>query len=303
MGILQRTSSTNYRRQGVITQTAINVILIVVSFIFLLPLLLVISSSLTDEVTLARTGFALIPEKISFDAYNFIRMDPGRIVRAYSVTLTTTTIGTIVGLLVMSMLAYALSRQDFAWRKPLSFFVIFTMLFHGGLIPTYILVTQTLHLKDSLLALILPYLVIPWYVFLLRTYFITLPKELIESAKIDGASEWRVFFQIVIPLSTPALATVGLFCILMYWNDWWLPLLYIDNPDKYPLQYLLYAIQRSAEFLTTGEASAMLQTIQLPVQSMRMAMAVVAMGPIAIAFLLLQRYFVRGMLVGSLKGE
>jgi putative aldouronate transport system permease protein len=303
MGILQRTSSANYRRRGAITQITINIILIVVSFIFLLPLLLVISSSLTDEVTLARTGFSLIPEKISLDAYNFIRMDPGRIVRAYSVTLTTTTIGTICGLLVMSMLAYALSRQDFAWRKPLSFFVIFTMLFQGGLIPTYILVTQTLHLKDSLLALILPYLVIPWFVFLLRTYFITLPKELIESAKIDGASEWRVFFQIVIPLSTPALATVGLFCILMYWNDWWLPLLYIDSPDKFPLQYLLYSVQKSAEFLTTGEASAMLQTIQLPVQSMRMAMAVVAMGPIAIAFLLLQRYFVRGMLVGSLKGE
>lgn len=303
MGILQNTWSSRYRRQSILTQVIINAILLTVSLIFLLPLLLVISSSLTDEVTLARSGFALIPPKISFDAYNFIRMDPGRIVRAYTVTLTTTTIGTSVGLLVMSMLAYALSRQDFGWRRPLSFFVIFTMLFHGGLIPTYILVTQTLHLKDSLLALIMPYLVVPWYVFLLRTYFATLPKELIESAKIDGASEWRVFFQMVIPLSTPALATVGLFCILMYWNDWWLPLLYIDSPSKFPLQYLLYAIQKSAEFLTSGEASAMMQTITLPVQSMRMAMAVVAMGPIAIVFLTLQRYFVRGMLVGSLKGE
>lgn len=303
MSVLQNTLSSSYRRKGVLTQVIINAILLAVSLIFLLPLLLVISSSLTDEVTLARTGFALIPPKISFDAYNFIRMDPGRIVQAYAVTLTTTTIGTSVGLLVMSMLAYALSRQDFGWRRPLSFFVIFTMLFHGGLIPTYILVTQTLHLKDSLLALIMPYLVVPWYVFLLRTYFATLPKELIESAKIDGASEWRVFFQMVIPLSTPALATVGLFCILMYWNDWWLPLLYIDSPSKFPLQYLLYAIQKSAEFLTSGEASAMMQTITLPVQSMRMAMAVVAMGPIAIVFLTLQRYFVRGMLVGSLKGE
>lgn len=303
MGAIRNTFSSSYRRRSAISQTIINMILVVISLIFLLPLVLVISSSLTDEATLSRAGFNLLPPKISFDAYNFIRMDPGRILRAYSVTITTTTVGTILGLLVMSMLAYALSRQDFAWRKPLSFFVIFTMLFQGGLIPTYILVTQTLHLKDSLLALILPYLVIPWYVFLLRTYFITLPKELIESAKIDGASEWRVFFQIVLPLSTPALATVGLFCILMYWNDWWLPLLYIDSPEKFPLQYLLYSIQKSAEFLTTGEASALLQTIQLPVQSMRMAMAVVAMGPIAIAFLVLQRYFVRGMLVGSLKGE
>lgn len=303
MAVLHNTWSSSYRRKDALTQAIINLALLIISLAFLFPLLLVISSSLTDETTLARTGFALIPPKISFDAYNFIRLDPGRIVKAYSVTLTTTTVGTTVGLLVMSMLAYALSRQDFGWRRPLSFFVIFTMLFHGGLIPTYILVTQTLHLKDSLLALILPYLVVPWYVFLLRTYFATLPKELIESAKIDGASEWRVFFQIVIPLSTPALATVGLFCILMYWNDWWLPLLYIDSPDKFPLQYLLYSIQKSAEFLTTGEASAMLQAIELPVQSMRMAMAVVAMGPIAIVFLALQRYFVRGMLVGSLKGE
>jgi len=302
MATVRSTLSSSYRRKGVASQVIINLILLVISLIFLLPLLLVISSSLTDEVTLSRAGFNLIPPKISFDAYNFIRMDPGRILRAYSVTLTTTTVGTVFGLLIMSMLAYALSRQDFAWRKPLSFFVIFTMLFQGGLIPTYILVTQTLHLKDSLLALIMPYLVIPWYVFLLRTYFITLPKELIESAKIDGASEWRVFFQIVVPLSTPALATVGLFCILMYWNDWWLPLLYIDSPDKFPLQYLLYSIQKSAEFLTTGEASALIQTIDLPVQSMRMAMAVVAMGPIAIAFLLLQRYFVRGILAGSVKG-
>lgn len=303
MSVAPNILSSAYRRKGLLTQVVINGALLAVSLVFLFPLLLVISSSLTDETTLARAGFALIPPKISFDAYNFIRMDPGRIVQAYSVTLTTTTVGTSVGLLVMSMLAYALSRQDFGWRRPLSFFVIFTMLFHGGLIPTYILVTQTLRLKDSLLALILPYLVVPWYVFLLRTYFATLPKELIESAKIDGASEWRVFFQIVIPLSTPALATVGLFCILMYWNDWWLPLLYIDSPDKFPLQYLLYSIQKSAEFLTTGEASAMLQTIELPVQSMRMAMAVVAMGPIAVVFLALQRYFVRGMLVGSLKGE
>ncbi len=303
MTTAHKTPSSSYRRRDFFTQLTINGALLLVSLVFLLPLWLVISSSLTDEVTLARTGFALIPQKISFDAYNFIRMDPGRILRAYSVTLTTTTIGTIGGLLIMSMLAYALSRQDFVWRRPLSFFVFFTMLFQGGLIPTYILVTQTLHLKDSLLALILPYLVIPWYVFLLRTYFITLPKEMIESAKIDGASEWRVFFQIVVPLSTPALATVGLFCILMYWNDWWLPLLYIDSPDKFPLQYLLYSIQRSAEFMTTGDASAMLQTIALPVQSMRMAMAVIAMGPIALVFLLLQRYFVRGMLVGSMKGE
>jgi putative aldouronate transport system permease protein len=302
---VQTKSYTSYRRSQALVQVFVNTVMIFLSILFLVPMVLVISASLTDELTLANGGYSLFPAKFSLMAYQFIVQDPYRILNAYSVTIAVTTIGTLLGLLLMSMLAYALSRKDFGWRKPISFFIFFTMLFNGGLVPTYYMVTQVLHLKNTLLVLILPYLIVPWYVFLLRTFFSSLPHELIEAARIDGASELRIFFQIVLPLSTPVLATVGLFMTLMYWNDWWLSLLYISEPKLFSLQYLLYSIMRNAEFLSSGKAvyTGMLTGVKIPTQTLRMAMVVVAMGPIAIVFLSLQRYFVRGMLVGSIKGE
>ena len=302
---VQTKSYTSYRRSQALVQVFVNTVMIILSILFLVPMVLVISASLTDELTLANSGYSLFPAKFSLMAYQFIVQDPYRILNAYSVTIAVTTIGTLLGLLLMSMLAYALSRKDFGWRKPISFFIFFTMLFNGGLVPTYYMVTQVLHLKNTLLVLILPYLIVPWYVFLLRTFFSSLPHELIEAARIDGASELRIFFQIVLPLSTPVLATVGLFMTLMYWNDWWLSLLYISEPKLFSLQYLLYSIMRNAEFLSSGKAvyTGMLTGVKIPTQTLRMAMVVVAMGPIAIVFLSLQRYFVRGMLVGSIKGE
>jgi putative aldouronate transport system permease protein len=162
------------------------------------------------------------------------------------------------------------------------------------------LITQYLHLQDTLWALILPYVVVPWYVLLLRTYFASFPMELIDAAKIDGAGEWRIFFQLVMPLSTPALATVGLLSMLLYWNDWWLGLLYINNPQLAPLQYLLYRISTNIDFLATNP-----QTVGIapPIESVRMAMAVLATGPIVFAFLFVQKYFIRGITLGGLKGD
>ncbi len=285
-------------------QLILHAVLLTITVLFLIPLLVVISASFTDEVALTRNGYGLWPSQFSLDAYNYILLDPTQILRSYGVTTSVTVIGTVLGLIVMSLLAYALARQDFTWRRPLAFFIFFTMLFNGGLVPTYILITQYLKLRDTLWVLILPYLVMPWFVFLLRTYFQTLPKEFIESAKIDGANEWQIYLNIIIPLSTPALATIGLFCILMFWNDWWLALLYINEPRLYPLQYLLFAILRNAEFLSANStASAMLTSVKVPLQTIRMAMAVIAIGPVAIAFLALQRYFVRGITLGGIKGE
>ncbi len=285
-------------------QIALNAVLSVITALFLIPLVVVVSASFTDEIALTRNGYSLWPSQFSLDAYSYILLDPSQILRSYGVTISVTVIGTMLGLLVMSLLAYALARHDFTWRRPLAFFVFFTMLFNGGLVPTYILVTQYLKLRDTLWVLILPYLVVPWFVFLLRTYFQTLPREFIESAKIDGANEWQIYLNIILPLSTPALATIGLFCILMFWNDWWLALLYINEPRLYPLQYLLFAILRNAEFLSANSAaSAMLTSVTVPLQTIRMAMAVVAIGPVAIAFLALQRYFVRGITLGGIKGE
>lgn len=285
-------------------QLVLHAVLLVITVLFLIPLVVVVSASFTDEIALTRNGYGLWPSQFSLDAYNYILLDPSQILRSYGVTISVTVIGTVLGLIVMSLLAYALARQDFTWRRPLAFFVFFTVLFNGGLVPTYILVTQYLKLRDTLWVLILPYLVVPWFVFLLRTYFLTLPKEFIESARIDGANEWQIYLNIILPLSTPALATIGLFCILMFWNDWWLALLYINERRLYPLQYLLFAILRNAEFLSTNStASAMLTSVKVPLQTIRMAMAVIAIGPVAIAFLALQRYFVRGITLGGIKGE
>jgi putative aldouronate transport system permease protein len=304
MEVINRKPSS-YRMSRTISQVIVNVILIAVSLIFLIPMILVISSSFSDENTLSKFGYSLFPQKFSLTAYQYIMADPYRILSAYSVTMTVTIIGTLTGLLLMSMLAYAISRREFEWRRPISFMVFFTMLFNGGLVPTYYLVTQVLHLKNTLPVLILPYLIVAWFIFILRTFFASLPHELIEAARIDGASELRTFFQLVLPLSTPVLATVGLFLVLMYWNDWWLPLLYVSEPKLFPLQYLLYAIMRNVDFLTSGAAtkSGLVIGVAIPTQTLRMAMVVVAMGPIAIVFLSLQRYFVRGMLIGSIKGE
>ncbi len=288
------------KRKTRLGHTAIHVIAIFVCLLALLPLLLILSASFTDEKTLAQYGYQLIPIKFSTYAYQFLMNDPEQLIRAYGVSLTVTFVGTGLSLLIMSMLAYAMSRRDFKLRHVLAFFVFFTLLFNGGLVPYYILMTQTLHLKNNLLALILPYLVMPFFVLLLRTYFASLPRELIDAAKMDGASEWRIFFQIVVPLSTPALATVGLFSILLYWNDFYQALLFIDNQKLYPLQYFLYNLAQNVEILQENQTS---QGVPIPYQSVRMAMAVLAIGPIAFAFLFVQRYFVRGITLGGLKGE
>ena len=285
-------------------QIVLNAVLIVVTLLFLVPLIVVISASLTDDTALAKYGYALWPSQFSLAAYTYILNNPEQMLQSYGVTLFVTIVGTISGLVIMSLFAYALSRSEFTWRRPISFLIFFTMLFSGGLVPVYILITQYLKLRDTLLVLILPYLFSPWYVFLLRTFFSQLPKEIIDSARIDGANEWQIYGRIVMPLSTPAIATVGLFLILMYWNDYWLSLLYINDTRLFPVQYLLYSILRNAEFITSNtQGSAMLGSIRIPVQTIRMAMAVIAMGPVAVAFLSLQRYFVRGLTIGGIKGE
>lgn len=264
------------------------------------PLLLIVSASLTDEDTLANDGYRLIPRVFSLAAYQFlIFLDPGQILHSYEVSIVVTVVGSALGLLVMAMLAYAMSRRDFRYRNVLAFYVFFTMLFNGGLVPFFIVVTQILHLGDTIFALILPYLVIPFFVLLLRTYFASLPRELVEAAKIDGASELRIFFQVVVPLSTPALATVGLFCLLYYWNDLWLSLLFISNKDLYPLQFLLW---HTINAIQTIEQESVTSGYRPPLETVRMAMAVFAIGPMLFAFLFVQKYFIRGITLGGLKG-
>jgi putative aldouronate transport system permease protein len=202
---------------------------------------------------------------------------------------------------MIALLAYPLSRRDFLFRTPMSFMVFFTMLFNGGLVPYYILMTQYLNVQNSIFALLLPHLVSAYYVLILRTYFSGLPEELFDAARVDGAGEWTIFWQIAVPLARPALATIALFIALNYWNDWTTALYFIRSPDLYPLQYLLYIIQSNAQAMSLQEQVGQIGTQKIPTETARMAMAVLATGPASVLFLFFQKYLVRGVTVGAFK--
>jgi putative aldouronate transport system permease protein len=275
-----------------------HLLLMLVSLLCFLPLMMVVSASFTDETALVENGYELLPSKFSTEAYEYVLRDGGQIVRAYGVSFVVTLSGSMGGLIVMALLAYSLSRTGLRMRKVVAFYVLFTLLFNGGLVPTYIVVTRFLQLKNTLWALILPQMVIPMYVLILRTYFISLPDDVLDAARIDGAGEWRTFFQIVMPMSTPAFATIGLFSALLYWNDWLTPLLYIDDSRLYPLQYLMYTIMVNINFLAAGG-----QTVgmTLPIQPVRMALAVLVIVPLIFFALFTQKYFTRGATLGALR--
>lgn len=205
---------------------AIMVFIGTVCTLWVIPLIMIVSASFTQESTLVNTGYQLVPPKFSLEAYRWLWNDPSILLNAYGVTIVVTSIGTFAGVMIMALLAYAISRTDFRLRHVVTFLVFFTMLFNGGLVPYYINMSRVLGVKDTIWAMILPYLVTPFYVLLLRTYFYTLPRDLFDAARVDGAGEVRIFFQIVVPLSTPALATVALFTMLQYWNDMYQALLF-----------------------------------------------------------------------------
>jgi putative aldouronate transport system permease protein len=287
-----------YRVMGVLGRYSIHAVLLIFGLLCLIPMIIILSASFTDEIALTRQGYGIIPAEFSTTAYQFIFDKPETILRAYGVTIFITGIGTPLAVLMMSLMAYPLSRADFKLRRAFSFYILFTMLFNGGLVPYYILMTQYLHLRNTLTALILPHLVGGYYIMILRSYFAGLPQELIEAARVDGAGEWRIFFEIVLPLSKPALATIGLFVALGYWNSWTSALYFIRDQNLYPLQYLLHSIMRNAAAMALEPQ---LGAVQLPLQTTRMAMAVLATGPAAILFLFFQKYLIRGITLGSFK--
>lgn len=281
----------------------INCIFFILSAVMVLPLILVVSISITDEKSLLKNGFQMIPKDFSLLAYEVILKTPGQLLHAYGVTIFVTVVGTIMSLFITTLIAYTISRRDYRYRRITTVYILFTMLFSGGIIPMYILVTQYLHLGNTIWALILPYLLNPFYVLIMKGFLDRIPFEVIQSAKIDGASEWQIFLRIIIPLSTPALATVGLFTSFLYWNDWWLGLLFIDNQDLTPLQLLLYRIMNSYDFLANNAnaASVSIDLSNFPSLSARMAMAVLAAGPMMFIFPFFKRFFVKGITVGSVK--
>jgi putative aldouronate transport system permease protein len=291
-----------YKLGSMMTRFAIHLFLLIVGLLCLLPMWLVIVYSFSDDVVVAEKGISLLPQGFNLYSYEFIFRFPEQVLRSYGVTILVAGLGTAGGLLISSLLGYALSRTYFKLRGAMVFYCVFTMLFNAGLVPTYLVVKTMLRLHKSPLAvLVLPTMVIPWYVMMFRAYFGELPPEILESARIDGAGEWMLFFRIALPLARPWMATIGLMYVLKYWNEWIPAMLYVEDPNWYPLQYLLEVMMRNVQAL-----QAMIQAVgtqvKIPGPSLRMAMVVVAAGPAMFVFMLLQRFFVRGITAGAVKG-
>ena len=294
----------NTKQTGILPSFLINALFILLSLACVLPLVLILSASLTDDVSLTLNGYSLFPSKFSLSAYEYIFKSPRQLINSYQITIVVTVVGTFFSLLCTSMLAYTIARRDFYLHRLLSFLLIFTLLFNGGMVPSYIMITRYYHLKNTIFALILPYLIIPWHVFLMKGFFMDIPTSLIEAAKIDGARETYIFFKIIVPISKPAFATIGLFCAFTYWNDWWLSLLYIDNPRLTSLQLYLYRIMNNIQFLTSTmrAGNININLADLPGETARMALCILAAGPMLFIFPFFQRHFIRGLTLGSVKG-
>lgn len=284
----------------------IHCIFAIVTLSMLLPFIMVIIISISDEQSLTRIGYQLIPQKLSVSAYVYYFRAPEVLIRAYGVTILVTVIGTAIGLLMTAALGYTISRRDYGYNRLLTFFIFFTMLFNGGLVPFYILVTQWLRLGDTIFALIVPGLINPFYILIMKGFMTKIPMEIIESAKIDGAKEWRIFMNIILSLSMPALATLGLFISLAYWNEWFNGLLFINNKNLVPLQLLLVRSLQTLDFIISRPefrtSVIKLDMSQFPTKAAKFAVAIIAGGPMLVIFPFFQRFFVRGLTVGALKG-
>lgn len=274
------------------------IFLAVVSILTIIPFLIVLAVSLSDERSIARNGFSLVPEQWSLDAYRLI-FDGSVVFDAYKVSIFVTASGTVVSVLITSMLGYALSRKSLKYRNILNMMVYIPMIFSGGLVPFYMVLLK-LHLKDNILGLILPMLFNPFFMFLILNFFRRLPEAVIESAKIDGASEFRIYRSIVMRLAAPGIATITLFYALNYWNEWNLALLLINDTKLYPLQYLLRMILMRVTYV--GQAAMNANVSEIPAESTKMATVIVTIGPIMLVYPFVQKYFIKGITIGAIKG-
>lgn len=278
--------------------------LIVLSAVCLLPFWLVISGSVSDQQSIRLNGYQLIPKQFSLEAYRMLFRIPEELISAYGVTILVTTIGTGLGLLVTSMASYVLANKNFRYRYQVSFFFYFTSIFGGGLVPWYIFNTKYLRFHNNMIALILPILVNVTYLLILKSYMMSIPESLYESAYLDGAGDLVVYFKIALPLSKAGLATVGLFIALNYWNDWYNAMLFLDEGRRelYPLQYYLNNILTKAQAINAAAARSGIPASDVPSEPMKLAMTVIATGPIVLLYPFLQKYFVKGVTIGAVKG-
>lgn len=284
-------------------QVALHIILIVMSLMYLIPFIYVISVSFTDETSLLLEGYRMIPKVFSTRAYEMVFSDPTQILNSYRTTIIFTAVSTALAVFVMGMMAYPLARYGYRHGKVVTALVLFTMLFNAGMVPNYLLIVKYLKLNNTIWVYILPGLVGAYNLIVIRTNYRSLPKELTESAKIDGAGEYRICFQIVMPLCKPVLASIGFLFLVNKWNDWQTSMLYITKPELYSLQYMLQRILKEAQYLKQLAEQGMLMGGEVfPTESFRYAMALVAAGPVLLIFPFFQKYFAKGMTLGGVKG-
>ena len=288
------------------TNVGLNILFGILAALCIVPFIFVVIISFTSEQALQMNGYRFWPEEWSLGAYKYIFTSGSQIMRSYGITIIVTVLGTLIGLTIMTTYAYALSRKNFAYRKFFTKLIFIPMLFSGGMVASYLVVTKFLGLKNTIWALILPICVSSFHIIILRTFFkTTVPDAVVESAKIDGASEWTLFLKIVLPISLPAIATIALFLTLGFWNDWFNAMLYIDKNSLIPLQYLLIRLETSMEFLANNTAALGTNAVEaaasMPKDTAKMAIVVITTLPIIFAYPFFQKYFVSGLTVGAVK--
>lgn len=287
-------------------QIADHIIMILLCIFCLFPFLILISSSITSEMTLVREGYSILPKDIDFSAYRFLLTSSDDIIRGYIITICVTVVGTVINLTLTILLAYPLSRRDLPHRNVFSFIVFFTMLFHGGIVPSYIMWAKYFHITNTYAALIVPNLMMgAFYVIMVRTYFQSnIPEAVLEAARIDGAGEMRILIQVVLPMSKPIIATMILLVGLVYWNDWTNGLYYINKDKYYSIQVLLNRMLQDVQFLMSSSAGGNASELanDIPSVSLKMAVAVMGALPVLCVYPFFQKYFVKGIVVGAVKG-
>ena len=268
----------------------------------IIQFLLIIGTSFTSEAVIHAEGVQLIPKEFSMEAYQMVTKN-GNIWKSYILTIVMTGVGTFLGLSIISMTGYALQRKDFPFRNAISFYIYFTSLFSAGLAPYYLLMTQTYHLKDSYLAVLLPLMMSPWLIILMKNFVKAIPHEITESGKIDGAGDMKIFTALILPMLKPALATIGLFLALSYWNEWYQSSLFLSTKVAIkPLQYTLYEVVNKIDALKNSVAGQFVNVVDIPQEGVKMANAVLATGPIILLYPFVQKYFISGITVGAVKG-
>ncbi len=287
-----------------IGQIVLNAFFVFLCIAVVFPLWMVISVSMSAESDIIKYGYSIFPKNIDFTAYSYVFENADGILQAYKITAIFSVVTMVLAVLLMSMIAYVLSRKDVKYRGKLSFYLYFTMLFNGGLVPSYILITNYLHLDNTIWVYILPALISPWYIFMMRTFFQGIPTEISESVEVDGGNVYTIFFKIILPLSKPVLAVVALYTFLGQWNNWYTAMLYIDEESLISLQYLLQRILQNIDMLKNmnNVTIDLENAVEIPTETVRMAMAIIVAGPALVIFPFFQKYFVRGLTVGGVKG-